>query len=198
MNQNLLKTETPQIRADHQVDFFFVKWWMCLAIEICFKVKRGKQRDPELCFYLKISSTSFGNLLHIMWVDFLYCSHCFVLPVTETTKCWKPFPLLPEHLYKPSKFLGVSRLALLYDVDEVVREDERHTLPLDAKLWLEVAQNVTKVYVEKLWDKKSQRVRQRRTNWRLWLLCWWTRVCLTCPVLRTMMLSLWRSPMPRT
>lgn len=56
---------------------------------------------------------------------------------------------------KPAKFLCVSRLALLYDVDEVVCEDKWYTLPLDAKLGLEIAQDVTKVYVEELTDKKA-------------------------------------------
>lgn len=35
-------------------------------------------------------------------------------------------------------------------MDEVVREDERHALPLDAKLGLEVAQDVAEVYVKEL------------------------------------------------
>jgi hypothetical protein len=50
----------------------------------------------------------------------------------------------------PSKLLCVARLALLDDVDEVVREDEGHTFPLDAELGLEVAQDVAKVNVEEL------------------------------------------------
>lgn len=58
---------------------------------------------------------------------------------------------------KPAKFFCVSRLALLYDVDEVVREDERYTLPLDAKLGLEVAQDVAEVYVEELTEKRIHR-----------------------------------------
>lgn len=55
---------------------------------------------------------------------------------------------------KPAKLFCVSRLALLYDMDEVVREDERYTLPLDAELGLEVAQDVAKVYVEELTEKR--------------------------------------------
>lgn len=51
---------------------------------------------------------------------------------------------------KPVKLLWVSRLALLYDVDEVVREDERDSFPLNAKLGLEVSQDVAKVNVKKL------------------------------------------------
>ena len=42
-------------------------------------------------------------------------------------------------------------------------EDERHTLPLDAKLGLEVAQDVAEVYVEELRDKKADQ-RHRRTR----------------------------------
>lgn len=56
---------------------------------------------------------------------------------------------------KPAKLLSVSRLALLYDVDEVVCEDERYALSFDAKLGLEVAQDVAKVYVEELTNKKA-------------------------------------------
>lgn len=56
---------------------------------------------------------------------------------------------------KPAKFFCVSRLALLYDMDEVVREDEWYTLPLDAELGLEVAQNVAEVYVEELADRRD-------------------------------------------
>lgn len=51
---------------------------------------------------------------------------------------------------KPAKFLCVSSLALLYDVDEVVCEDKWYTLPFDAKLGFEVAQDVSEVYVEEL------------------------------------------------
>lgn len=40
-------------------------------------------------------------------------------------------------------------------MDEVVCEDEWYTLPLDAKLGLEVAQDVAEVYVEELRDKKA-------------------------------------------
>lgn len=54
---------------------------------------------------------------------------------------------------KPPKFLCLSCLALLYDMDEVMREDKWNALPLDAKLGLEVTQDVAKVYVKKL-DKK--------------------------------------------
>lgn len=53
-------------------------------------------------------------------------------------------------------------------MDEVVCEDKWYTLPLDAKLGLEVAQDVTKVYVEELTDKKGQPVNimepGKRTN----------------------------------
>lgn len=54
---------------------------------------------------------------------------------------------------KPPKFLGLSCLALLYDMDEVMCEDKWNTLPLDAKLGLEVTQDMAKVYMKKL-DKK--------------------------------------------
>lgn len=43
-------------------------------------------------------------------------------------------------------------------MDEVVCEDKWYALPLDAKLGLEVAQDVAKVYVEELTDKKGQSV----------------------------------------
>lgn len=51
---------------------------------------------------------------------------------------------------KPSKFFCLSCLALLNDMDEVVCEDERNTFPLDAKLGLEVTQDVAEVYMKKL------------------------------------------------
>lgn len=54
---------------------------------------------------------------------------------------------------KPPKFLCLSCLALLYDMDEVMCEDEWNTLPLDAKLGLEVTQDMAKIYMKKL-DKK--------------------------------------------
>lgn len=61
--------------------------------------------------------------------------------------------------YKPAKFFCVTCLSLLYDVDEVVRKDKWYTLPLDAKLGLEVAKDVAKVYVEELRERhQSQTV----------------------------------------
>lgn len=93
---------------------------------------------------------------------------------------------------QPVELLWVSRLALLYDVDEVMREDERDSFPLNAKLGFEVAQDVAKVDVKKLKGRQVE------------LMCGCDEMhgqkeCRpTCPVLRTMMLSLWRSPMPRT
>lgn len=94
---------------------------------------------------------------------------------------------------KPVKLLRVSCLALLYDVDEVVCEDERDSFPLNAKLGFEVAQDVPKVNVKEL---KGREVQLRddtdgRTDGQ-------KEGRPTCPVLRTMMLSLWRSPMPKT
>lgn len=97
---------------------------------------------------------------------------------------------------QPVKLLRVSRLALLYDVDEVVREDEWDSFPLNAKLGFEVTQDVAKVDVKKLKGREVE------------FTCGWDEMDIwadgqkecrpTCPVLRTMMLSLWRSPMPRT
>lgn len=55
---------------------------------------------------------------------------------------------------QPSKFLCLSCLALLYDMDEVMCEDKWNALPLDAKLGLEVTQDVAKIYMKKL-DKKG-------------------------------------------
>lgn len=52
--------------------------------------------------------------------------------------------------HKPAKFFRVSCLALLYDMDEVMCKDKGHTLPLDTKLGLEVAQDVAEVYVKEL------------------------------------------------
>lgn len=43
----------------------------------------------------------------------------------------------------------------MYDVDEVVCEDKWNTLPFDAKLGLEVAQDVTEVYVKELKKRKN-------------------------------------------
>lgn len=53
-------------------------------------------------------------------------------------------------------------------MDEVVREDEWYTLPLDAELGLEVAQNVAEVYVEELADQKANQWAQwseEKTQW---------------------------------
>lgn len=50
----------------------------------------------------------------------------------------------------PAKLLSVARLSLLDDVDEVMGQDEGDTFPLDAKLGLEVPQDMPKVYVEEL------------------------------------------------
>lgn len=70
---------------------------------------------------------------------------------------------------KPVKFFWVSCLALLYDVDEVVCEDERYTLPLDAKLGLEVAQDVAEVYVKELDREEGQSMSAVETKkWRLY------------------------------
>lgn len=49
-----------------------------------------------------------------------------------------------------SKLLRVAGFALLNHVDEVVSEDERNAFALDAKLRLEVPQNMAEVYVEEL------------------------------------------------
>lgn len=57
---------------------------------------------------------------------------------------------------KPVKLFGVSRLALLYDVDKVVCEDERYTFPLNAKFRFKVAQDVAKIYVKKLNRQESK------------------------------------------
>lgn len=97
---------------------------------------------------------------------------------------------------KPVKFFRVSCLALLYDMDEVVCEDERYALPLDAKLGLEVAQDVAEVYVKEL--ERRERRSMIAMDPRKRIIGIKQRACPTCPVLRTMMLSLWRSPMPRT
>lgn len=51
---------------------------------------------------------------------------------------------------KPVKLFGVSRLALLYDVDKVVCEDEWYTFPLNTEFRFKVAQDVAKIYVKKL------------------------------------------------
>lgn len=88
----------------------------------------------------------------------------------------------------------MSCLALLYDMDEVMCKDKGHTLPLDTKLGLEVAQDVAEVYVKEL-DRQGRSMSNMEPG---------TQTDFdktadpTCPLLRTMMLSLWRSPMPRT
>lgn len=65
------------------------------------------------------------------------------------------FHLEVERRNKPAKFLRVPRLALLNDVDEVVREDEGNPFPFDAELGLEVAEDVTEVYVEELMESRG-------------------------------------------
>lgn len=85
-------------------------------------------------------------------------------------------------------------------MDEVVCEDKWYTLPFDAKLGLEVAQDVTEVYVKELKNTQGQSVKpveSGKTRWRMEKKKK-NSDCLTCPLLRTMMLSLWRSPIPRT
>lgn len=57
----------------------------------------------------------------------------------------------------PAKLLSVARLSLLDDVDEVMGQDEGDTFPLDAKLGLEVPQDMPKVYVEELRDTQDVR-----------------------------------------
>lgn len=39
-------------------------------------------------------------------------------------------------------------------MDEVMRQDKRNTLPLDAKLGLEVTQDVSEVYMKKLEERR--------------------------------------------
>lgn len=55
----------------------------------------------------------------------------------------------------PLEFLAVVGSPLLYDVNEVVRQNERHPLPVDAKLALEVPKKVAEVNVEQLRKKKK-------------------------------------------
>lgn len=66
--------------------------------------------------------------------------------------------------HKPAKFFSVSCFALLNNVDEVVCEDEWNTLPLDAELRLEVAQDVTEIYVEKLTEHKAVSYRRGKDS----------------------------------
>lgn len=51
----------------------------------------------------------------------------------------------------------------MYDVDEVMCEDKWYTLPFDAKLGLEVAQDVTEVYVKEL-KKKTKNPKTHKAN----------------------------------
>jgi len=53
---------------------------------------------------------------------------------------------------KSLKFSGVSllRLTLVYNVHEVIGQNEGHTFAPEAKLLLEVAQNVTEIHVKQL------------------------------------------------
>lgn len=61
-----------------------------------------------------------------------------------------------KKLNQPAELLCVPCLALLNDVNEVVCKYERYTLPLDAKLRLEVAQDVTEVNVKELRQKSKR------------------------------------------
>lgn len=53
----------------------------------------------------------------------------------------------------PLKLLTVVRPSLLDHVDKVISQDKRHTLPVDSKFPLEVAQEMPKVNVEELRSK---------------------------------------------
>lgn len=53
-------------------------------------------------------------------------------------------------------------------MDEVVCEDKWYTLPFDAKLGLEVAQDVTEVYVKELKKKTKNPKTHKANQWSLW------------------------------
>lgn len=52
--------------------------------------------------------------------------------------------------FVPFKLLTVVRPALLDHMDKVVRQDKRHTLPVDPEFPLEVSQEVSKINVKQL------------------------------------------------
>lgn len=58
-----------------------------------------------------------------------------------------------KKIFVPLKLLTVVCLSLLDHVDEVIRQDERHALPVDPEFPLEVAQEVPEVNVEQLRSK---------------------------------------------
>lgn len=55
-------------------------------------------------------------------------------------------------ILKPLKLerLAFLRLALIYYMDEIVGQHERHSLPSDTELLFEVTQDMTKVHVKQL------------------------------------------------
>ncbi len=67
------------------------------------------------------------------------------------------FPIIPHCNSSVSPDKPFRRLVSFLgdDVDEVVGEDERHSLPLHAKLALEVTEEVAKVDVHELLGMKS-------------------------------------------
>lgn len=102
-------------------------------------------------------------------------------------------------------------------MDKVIGEDERDALTVDSKLGLEIPQEVAKINVEQLRERKG-RVKTEREQRGLEGSAWsraqsrkakggarrqalptpQPHTAPTCPFSRIMMLSLCRSPMPST
>lgn len=94
---------------------------------------------------------------------------------------------------RPLKLLGLGGLldAFTDDDEEVLSQHEGNALPLVAKLLLLVIQEVTEVDVEELEEQEgeeSESVGGAGGG---------LEDGLTCPFSFTMMLELWRSPIPR-
>lgn len=94
---------------------------------------------------------------------------------------------------RPLKLLGLGGLLNSFtdDDEEVLSQHERNALPLVTKLLLLVVQKVTKVDVEQLEEHEEEA--SERMGGAVWRL----GDCPTCPFSFTMMLELWRSPIPR-
>lgn len=122
----------------------FYKAWKCYTQFI--------QRIPptaiSVCFYcrLLLDAGTALNKPNAISLSFFPINNRFYTPQLQIHLKW-------EKKYaqnKPPKFLCLSCLALLDDMDEIMCEDKWTTLPLDAKLRLEVTQDVAKVYMKKL------------------------------------------------
>lgn len=94
---------------------------------------------------------------------------------------------------RPLKLLGLGGLLNPFadDDEEVLSQHEGNALPLVAELLLLVIQEVTEVDVEQLEEREGEESESVGGAGG------WLEERLTCPFSFTMMLELWRSPMPR-